>query len=51
MLKKWQAFLFFFAFVWVAGQGGGGIDGINYYKYISVKAMLSCLSFLGLLFF
>ncbi len=42
-------FSFFFALVvWVMGQGGGGIDGINCHKDISVKAMLSPLSFLEL---
>jgi hypothetical protein len=42
-------FSFFFALVvWVTGQGGGGIDGINCHKDISVNAMLSPFSFLGL---
>ncbi len=48
-VKKWQAFLFsLLLVVWVTAQGGGGIDGINCHKDISVKAMLSPLSFLGL---
>lgn len=35
-------FSFFFALVvWVTDQGGGGIDGINCHKDISVNAMLS----------
>jgi hypothetical protein len=47
--KKVADFSFFFALVvWVMGQGGGGIDGINCHKDISVKAMLSPLSFLEL---
>jgi hypothetical protein len=40
--KKLAGFSFFFALVvWVTGHGGGGIDGINCHKDISVNAMLS----------